>query len=319
MKCRIGRLLILPLLLAGASGRGDAQRAGIWEAQAVVDGTPLGSPVRECHLAGAQLAIMQTWPAGCVAKPLQHTTSGITSEAKCDNTRTGPSLLLRQELTGDLDRRYRIVTSSRIDGTATTQPTHRSTVALRYLGPCAGRESTVSESDAASQRRPAREPLSIVIARIILPLILILGFISATGWFFRRRWRERREQSTVKNIVLSEAGEATIPVLVTFTGVRGLPWWYSIAMNNAAPLLVIEPDGLRFRVIRRQHRSFAEIACVDVHQAWRTVNLDFTFHGSAFTFAANVGTVALAAHVIASLPSGVPLSPSAQALKSATL
>jgi hypothetical protein len=181
MKRQIGRLLIPPLLLAGACGRGYAQRAGVWEALAVVDGTPLGAPVRECRLADAQLAIMQTWPARCVAKPLQHTTSGITSEARCDNTRTGPSLLLRHELTGDLDRRYRIVTSSRIDGTATTQPTRRSTVALRYLGPCAGGRSTVSGSDAAGQRRPVREPLSIVLARIIVPPVLVLGFISATG------------------------------------------------------------------------------------------------------------------------------------------
>lgn len=319
MRCRIGRLLILPLLLAGASGRGDAQRAGMWEAQAVVDGTPLGAPARECRLASAQLAIMQTWPAGCVAKPLQHTTSGTASEARCATTRTGPSLFIRHELTGDLYRRYRVVTSSRVDGTATTQPTHRSTVELRYLGPCAGGRSTVSASDAAGQRGKVREPLAIVLARIIVPPVLVLGFISATSWFFRRRWRDRLERATVTNVTTGAAGEASIPVLVTFTGVRGLPWWYGIAMNNAAPILVIEPDGLRFRVIRPQRRSFAEIACVDVHQAWRTVNLDFTFHGSAFTFAANVGTVALAAHVIASLPSGVPLSPSAQALKSATL
>jgi hypothetical protein len=54
---------------------------------------------------------------------------------------------------------------------------------------------------------------------------------------------------------------------------------------------------------------------VDVRQAWRTVNLRFTFRGSIFTFAANVGTVALAKHIIASLPSGVPLSSRAQAFR----
>ncbi len=114
---------------------------------------------------------------------------------------------------------------------------------------------------------------------------------------------------------LGNIGGIQAGVLATFTGVRGLPWWYGIAANNASPLLVIEPDAIRFRVVRRQRRPFAEIACVDVRQAPGTVNLDIDFHGSILTFAANVGTRELAAHVIASLPPGVPLSSRAQALK----
>ena len=314
MRSKAGCLLVLSLLLIGLCEPGYAQRAGLWEAQAVVDGTPMGAPVRECRLSGAQLAVMQSWPASCVAKPLRHTPSGIIAEARCASS-TGPSLFLGHELTGDLDRHYQVATSSRVDGAATIQPTHRSIVTLRYLGPCAGSGTAVSGWGAAVQPVSSWQPLPIALARIIIPPILLFGSIAATGWFFRRRWRNRRDQATVTNIVTGAAGAATIPVLVTFTGVRGLPWWYGIAMNNAAPLLVIEPDGIRFRVIRRQRRSFAEIECVDVRQGWRTVNLDFTFHGSIFTFAANVGTVALAAHVIASLPSGVPLSSRAQALR----
>lgn len=114
---------------------------------------------------------------------------------------------------------------------------------------------------------------------------------------------------------LGNIGGIQAGVLATFTGVRGLPWWYGIAANNASPLLVIEPDAIRFRVVRRQRRPFAEIACVDVRPAPGTVNLDIDFHGSILTFAANVGTRELAAHVIASLPPGVPLSSRAQALK----
>ncbi len=139
-----------------------------------------------------------------------------------------------------------------------------------------------------------------------------------TGWSYRKRLRNRRDRATVANIVTDRSGAATIPVLATFTGIRGLPWWYGIAMNNAKPLLVLEPDGIRFRVVRQQRRSFPEMACVDVRQAKGTVNVDFTFHGSVFTFAANVGTVALAAHIVGSLPPSVPLSSRAMALRATT-
>jgi hypothetical protein len=131
----------------------------------------------------------------------------------------------------------------------------------------------------------------------------------------RRRLASQRSRATVANIVTDATGAASVPVLATFTGIRGLPWWYGVAMNNATPLLAIEQDGIRYRVVRQQQRSFDEIASVDVRQAPGTVNLDFTFHGSVFTFAANVGTERLAAHVIASLPSDVPLSSRAQALR----
>ena len=314
MRSKAYRLLPLTTLMVGTSEYVSAQRAGLWEGQVAVDGKRVGSPLQECRSTDAQLRALQAWPVHCSAKPLLRTASGIITEARCNNGRAGPWLSMRHELTGDLDRRYQVVTSSQIDGAATTQPPHRSTVTLRYLGPCPGK-GTVSGSDAAGQPMLAQEPLPIVVARIIIPPILVFGSIAATSWFFRRRWRDRRDQATVTNIGTGAAGDATIPVLVTFTGVRGLPWWYGIAMNNAAPLLVIEPDGIRFRVIRRQRRSFDEIECVDVRQAWRTVNLGFTFRGSIFTFAANVGTVALAEHIIASLASDVPLSSRAQALR----
>lgn len=98
---------------------------------------------------------------------------------------------------------------------------------------------------------------------------------------------------------------------------RGLPWWYVVATNNAKPLLVIERDAVRFRVIREQRRPFADIACADVRQAPGTVNLDLAFHGSPITFSANLGAVPLAAHVLSLLPASVPLSVRAAAVKAA--
>jgi hypothetical protein len=223
-------------------------------------------------------------------------------------------LSLTRELTGDLDRHYEMATTSQIIGASTVQALHRSVVTFRYLAPCTGHASPGSE--AVIRPYPSREPLLTALLRIVAP-VLVLGSVAVTGWFLRRRWQSGRDRATVTNIVTDTAGTATIPVLVTFTGIRGLPWWYGIAMNNARPLFAIEPNGIRFRVVRQQRRSFDEIACVDLRQGPGTVNLDFTFHGSVFTFAANVGTVALAAHIIALLPPSVPLSSRAQVMRAA--
>lgn len=128
--------------------------------------------------------------------------------------------------------------------------------------------------------------------------------------------RRRYAQATIGNIVVDASGAATIPVLATFTGVRGLPWWYGIATNNATPLLVVERDGLRLRVVRTQLRRYGEIACVDVRLAVGTVDLEVAFHDTLLTFSANLGALPLAAHVLRMLPASVPLSARAAEIRS---
>ncbi len=129
--------------------------------------------------------------------------------------------------------------------------------------------------------------------------------------------RHKLERATIGNVRVDAAGAATIPVLATFAGLRGLPWWYAVAINNAKPLLVVERAGLRVRVIRTQLHRYDRIACVDVRIATGTVNLEVAFQGDLLTFAANLGTVPLAAHVLTLLPASVPLSTRAAAMKGA--
>lgn len=308
-------LSFVALLVATVPQRSSAQLLGLWEERDAVDGTAVRAPSRACRVGGATIAALQTWPANCVVAPLRRTASGMVSEARCPSGRTDMSLHLRRELSGDPERHFRIETITRVVGATTVQAAHRSTVALRYLGACPGEGSRQLTSAGAGQPALSREPLAIVALRIAALVAVLFGLIVAMGWFFRQRWRKARDRATVENIVTDAGGAATIPVLVTFTGVRGMPWWYAVAMNNAKPLLAVDAGGMCFRVVFRQRRSFDEVACVDVRQAPGTVNLDFTFHGSLFTFAANVGTTALAAHVIAMLPPGVPLSSRARALK----
>lgn len=124
----------------------------------------------------------------------------------------------------------------------------------------------------------------------------------------RSLMRGKYERATVGNIVVDGSGAATIPVIATFTGVRGLPWWCGFAINNAKPLLSIERDGIRFRVIRSQKRRFHDIERADIRQAVGTVNLELMFHGELLTFSANLGATPLAAHVLRLFPASVPLS-----------
>ena len=135
------------------------------------------------------------------------------------------------------------------------------------------------------------------------------------AWLSRRLMRGRYARATIGNVVVDETGAATIPVLATFAGVRGFPWWYAVATNNATPLLVIEADGVRFRVIRARRRSFGDIACIDVRQATGTVNLEIAFHAALLTFSVNLGTVPLAGHVLRLFPPSVPLSVRAAAVR----
>lgn len=313
-KCKRPWLIVAGLLI-GMAAPASAQRAGLWEEQDGVDGMPVSKPVRACRLGGIQLAALQAWPAKCVVQPLQSTAAGMVSEAHCASGRSGASVVLRRELVGDVDRQFRVTTSTRVMGAASEQTMHRSTIMLRYLGICPVSGDASAGSNTPMLRAPLREPLAVTLARMLVPIIIIFGAATAAGLLFRWRWRGRRDQATVTNIVADATGAAAIPVLVTFTGLRGLPWWYAIATNNAKPLLVIEPDGIRFRVVRQQRRLLSDIACLDVRQGPGTINLEFAFYGSLFTFAANVGTMALAAHVIALLPADVPLSPRARAAR----
>ncbi|WP_129586148.1 hypothetical protein [Sphingomonas montana] len=197
------------------------------------------------------------------------------------------------------------------------QSAQRFDTANRYLGPC---EESAPGAIPDPEKTPEGEwPILGFALVFVLQGMAFVGLVYATyrgmAWLSLQLGRRAYEQAVVANITVNGAGAATIPVLATFAGIRGLPWWYAIASNNAKPLLVIEPDGIRFRVVRQGNRRYAEIECVDVRQGRGTVNLDFTFHGSVLSFAANLGAVPLAAHVLALLPGSVPLSARALAVK----
>ena len=109
-------------------------------------------------------------------------------------------------------------------------------------------------------------------------------------------------------------GGVKLPVAAAFTGVRGMPWWYAVAVNNAAPLLVIYPDAVLCRVIRRKRRPFSAIESIDVNTGPATVNVRLQFRGERLTFSANVRTRDAARAVLMLLPVE-PMTDKARAIR----
>ncbi|WP_152608508.1 DUF3617 domain-containing protein [Croceibacterium mercuriale] len=309
---------LLTLCLTCVPAVCHAQRAGLWETRISVAGAPAAEPIRSCAAHDAPLRLLNEWPANCDADEVRKTATGFAASARCQTGQPGMVLIIRRELSGDLDRHYRTLMQTRLQQSgAQIQPTQRSEATNRYLGPCDPIART-----ATSDPDPGPDTVWAVVGAAMIFIVQLLAFAATMyavfrgmAWLSLRLGRRAYERAIVANITVDQAGAATIPVLATFTGVRGFPWWYAIAANNAKPLLVIGPDGIRFRVIRQHERRYVDIECVDVRQARGTVNLDFTFRGSLLTFAANLGAVPLTAHVLSLLPASVPLSPRAIELK----
>lgn len=147
----------------------------------------------------------------------------------------------------------------------------------------------------------------------ILGALLPLALISAVGYALYRSSRARFARAAHGVIDVAAEGGKAIPVIAAFTGIRGLPWWFAVASNNAAPSLVILPSGVRYRVIRTHERPFSDIERIDVRTAWATVNIEMRFRGEALTLMANVGTKKLAKATLELLPATIALTPRARA------
>ena len=69
--------------------------------------------------------------------------------------------------------------------------------------------------------------------------LLPLTLIGAIGYAVYRSARARYARAGRGVIDLAADGGRAIPVIATFIGIRGLPWWFAVASNNAAPSLII--------------------------------------------------------------------------------
>lgn len=149
-------------------------------------------------------------------------------------------------------------------------------------------------------------------AVLLLQLIVVGGFI-----YFICHFAKRRSAGGNKKPILTDTeGGKVIPVIAAFAGVRGLPWWFALASNNANPSLVIFAYGIKYRMIRKYDRRFDEITRIEVRTAWKTVNIEMQFHGDLLTFAVNIGTIAAARSALALFPPRINMSERAKAILS---
>lgn len=154
---------------------------------------------------------------------------------------------------------------------------------------------------------------------VVETALFLFGLLVSVGlpWLISRWLRSRRPSSTPAPIVDDGAGGNVIPLVAAFIGLRGLSW-IGFASNNLNPRLAITPDGITYRVVGLQTRSWADIEQVDVFSLGATVNLGFVFRGSPFTLDANVGSITLAARTLALLPGHVALTDRARSMLTPT-
>lgn len=154
---------------------------------------------------------------------------------------------------------------------------------------------------------------------VIETLLFLVGLIVTVGlpWLVMRALRSGRPSTTPPPITDDGAGGKVIPVIATFSGLRGLSW-IGFASNSLNPRLVITPDGITYRVMTQRTRRWSEVAEIDVRSFGATVNLGFVFRGNPVTLDANVGSTILAAQVLALVADHVALTDRARSLVTGT-
>lgn len=145
-------------------------------------------------------------------------------------------------------------------------------------------------------------------------LLLQPILIGLTVYVVYRLVKRRSSRAAKGPIHFDADGGTVIPVAAAFAGVKGLPWWFAVATNNANPSLVILSSGIRYRMIRKHERRFDEIERLELRTAWKTVNIEMHFRDERLTFAVNVGTLSAAQAALALFPATVVMSDQAKSV-----
>ena len=113
---------------------------------------------------------------------------------------------------------------------------------------------------------------------------------------------KRRQEAAASRLERDDTGVMTVPVVATFTGVKGWPALIALASNSLNPVLTLRPDRMDYRVTRSRVAAFEQVESVRLVTAPGTVNLVFVFSTGPFTFSASVGTANVAQIVLDSYP-----------------
>lgn len=120
-------------------------------------------------------------------------------------------------------------------------------------------------------------------------MVLILGLMLWLGWFVFKSVRARFRHLAASPVLHRSDDANGVPIVASFTGIKGMTPWLAIASNSLNPVLNIGPDYLEYRVLRTRRVPLSHIQSVRLMTAIGTANLHFTFKSGPFTFAANLG------------------------------
>ncbi len=87
-------------------------------------------------------------------------------------------------------------------------------------------------------------------------LLFLCGLLVTFGlpWLIWRWLRSGRPSITPLPIIDDGNGGKIVPLIATFSGLRGLPW-IGFASNNLNPRLVIQSDGITYRIAMLRFRG----------------------------------------------------------------
>ena len=133
--------------------------------------------------------------------------------------------------------------------------------------------------------------------------------VGAAAWIaWRRTAQNVRDEHLQSEVQL----EGTVVIPVTGTEVRG--GFFSKMRNSIKPLLSIDREGIRFRVLKKDRWLFSEIERIDVRKALFGVRIIFT-RGDGCVLTAQVRHMDIAKLALAALPPGLRITAAAAALR----
>ena len=110
-----------------------------------------------------------------------------------------------------------------------------------------------------------------------------------------------------------------VKLRAAFTGATWLPSWIALTSSNLSPHLILNDDGIDYKVIRSARRRYDEIALVDFRKTWGTRNIIISFKTGSATFTGNaVSDEEAWKGLVALREKGCALSSRAQAFVSQT-
>lgn len=78
-----------------------------------------------------------------------------------------------------------------------------------------------------------------------------------------------------------------IELKAAFTGVTWLPSWIALSSSSVSPHLILDDEGIDYKVIRSARRRYDEVASVDFRKGWGTRNITIRFKTGSMTFTGN--------------------------------